>query len=128
MSRYIDADKLAEGIKLSIKSWGRDCNSNAPKMVTAYQDVLYRVEAAPTADVVEVRHSNIKWVNRPISAQCATVVDEYGKEHYGMIHGLIKNNPVGYCEECGKRLDDTFMNFCPNCGARMDGRRSENEG
>ena len=54
MSRYIDADKLSESIKLSIKSWGRDCNSNAPKMVTAYQDVLYRLERAPTADVVEV--------------------------------------------------------------------------
>ena len=30
-----------------------------------------------------------------------------------------------YCGECGKRLDDTFMNFCPNCGAKMDGERRE---
>ena len=78
------------------------------------------------ADVVEVRHSRIKWVNRPISAQYATVTDEYGEKHYGKVHDFIENNPVGYCGECGKRLDDTFMNFCPNCGAKMDGERSEN--
>lgn len=54
MSRYIDADGFAKSIELSIKSWGRDCNSNAPKMVLAYQDVLHRLQNAPTADVVEV--------------------------------------------------------------------------
>lgn len=26
-----------------------------------------------------------------------------------------------YCSECGKRGDDTFLNFCPNCGADMRG-------
>ena len=31
----------------------------------------------------------------------------------------IMDNPVDYCSECGKRLDDTFQNFCPNCGADM---------
>lgn len=33
----------------------------------------------------------------------------------------IENNPVDYCSECGKRLDDTFQNYCPNCGARIGG-------
>lgn len=79
----------------------------------------------PTADVVEVRHSQIKWVNRPISAQYATVTDEHGEKHYGKVCDTIENNPVGYCGECGKRLDDTFMNYCPNCGAKMDGERSK---
>lgn len=58
--RYIDADKLIEGLKLSIKSWGRDCNSKAPTIVWAYQDVLYRVGNMPTADVVpraELEHT-----------------------------------------------------------------------
>ena len=71
--------------------------------------------------MVEVRHSIIKWVNRPISAQYATVTDEYGEKHYGKVCDTILNNPVGYCGECGKRLDDTFMNYCPNCGAKMGG-------
>jgi rubrerythrin len=85
------------------------------------------IEKQPTADVVEVKHSRIKWVNRPISAQYVTVTDEYGEKHYGKVCDTILNNPVGYCGECGKRLDDTFMNYCPNCGAKMDGERSENE-
>lgn len=37
----------------------------------------------------------------------------------------IMDNPVDYCSECGKRLDDTFQNFCPNCGADM--RETNNE-
>ena len=52
MARYIDADALLKGLELSIKSWSGDCNSNAPTMVRAYQDVVYRVKNAPTADVV----------------------------------------------------------------------------
>ena len=74
----------------------------------------------PAADVVEVVHGKIKWVNRPIAAQYATVTDECGEKHYGKVCDRIENNPVGYCGECGKRLDDTFMNYCPNCGAKMD--------
>lgn len=69
----------------------------------------------------EVKQSKIKWVNRPISAQYATVTDENGEKHYGKVHDFIENNLVGYCGECGKRLDDSFMNFCPNCGAKMKG-------
>lgn len=74
-----------------------------------------------TDDVAEVRHGQIKWVNRPISAQYATVTGEYGEKHYGKVCDRIENNPVGYCGECGKRIDDTFMNYCPNCGADMRG-------
>lgn len=83
------------------------------------------IKEQPTADVVEVRHSRIKWVNRPIAAQYATVTDENGEKHYGKMCDRIENNPVGYCGECGKRLDDTFMNYCPNCGAKMKGERDE---
>lgn len=59
MSRYIDADKLKHSIELSIKSWGRDCNSNAPRMVGAYQTVLYDLERMPPADVVEIPEGGI---------------------------------------------------------------------
>lgn len=76
----------------------------------------------PAADVQEVRHGQIKWVNRPISAKYATVTNEYGEKHHGKLHDRIENNPVGYCDQCGKRLDDTFMNYCPNCGAKMGGK------
>ena len=51
MARYIDADDLLKTLELSIKSWSRDCNSNAPKMVLAYKDVVERIKLLPTADV-----------------------------------------------------------------------------
>lgn len=82
---------------------------------------ISQIDELPRVDVVEVRHAKIKWVNRPISAEWLTVVDDNGDSHYGKYHDKIDPNPVGYCGECGKRLDDTFMHFCPNCGAKMDG-------
>ncbi len=54
MPKYIEREVLERRLELSIKSWGRDSNSNAQAMVRAYQDVLSRVQSIPTADVVEV--------------------------------------------------------------------------
>lgn len=100
---------------------GEFCTDN----IANYIREAVKEENKTVADVVEVRHSQIKWVNRPISAQYATVTDENGEKHYGKVCDRIENNTVGYCGECGKRLDDTFMNYCPNCGAKMDGERKE---
>ena len=52
MAEYIDRNELIKRLETSISSWGRNCNSNAPTMVRAYQDVLHRVKSIPTADVV----------------------------------------------------------------------------
>ena len=118
MSRYIDADKLAEGIKLSIRSWGRDCNSNAPKMVTAYQDVLYRVEAARTADVVEVRHGGWK--------------DRYDEKYANRLYecslcGEIAPEGTVY-DELERPLRQQMLSpYCPNCGADMRGMNDGKE-
>ena len=114
MRRYIDAEDLKAVIKSN--DWS---NPVVPDVVGVI------IDRTPTADVVEVRHSKIKWVNRPIAAQYATVTDEHGEKHHGKVCDRIKKNPVGYCGECGKRLDDTFMNYCPSCGAKMDGERRE---
>ena len=59
MRKYVDADKFKYSLELSIKSWGRDCNSNAPIINTAYQDVLHRLEATPTANVIEIPEGGI---------------------------------------------------------------------
>ena len=53
MPEYIDREELIKRIELSINSWSRDCNSNAPAMVGAYKDILLRVKNIPAADVVE---------------------------------------------------------------------------
>ena len=52
--RLIDANAFEKSIQLSIASWGRDCNSNAPVIVRTYKDVLSRIGYAPTVDAVEV--------------------------------------------------------------------------
>ena len=54
MAEHIEREDLIRRLELSIKSWGRDCNSNAPVMVRAYEDILHKVKNLPTADVVEV--------------------------------------------------------------------------
>lgn len=82
--------------------------------------------ALNAAEYTRVVHGKIKWVNRPIHAQYAAVKDEHGETKCVKLHDTIEYNPVGYCSECRKRLDDTFMHYCPNCGAKMDGG-SKNE-
>ncbi len=52
--RLINAEKLEYSFELSIKSWGRDCNSNAPAIANTYKMALKRVKEEPTIDAVEV--------------------------------------------------------------------------
>ena len=71
MAEYIEREDLIRRLELRIKSWSRDCNSNAPVMVRAYEDILHQVKNLPTADVVEVvrckdcKHYE-KWNDRTI--------------------------------------------------------------
>ena len=115
MSRYIDWDRAAAMIESYANLVNQD--ENTQNLVNAVEAIVNLT--CPIADMEEVKIGTIKWVNRPISAQYATVVDTFGEKHYGKIHDIIENNLVAYCGECGKRLDDTFMNYCPNCGAKM---------
>ena len=110
MARYIDADKLKYSLELSIKSWGRDCNSRAPIIKTTYQDVLNRLEAMQTADVVEVRHG--KW-NTVCNASLTGGLNWYMHSCSGCYYSYKTVVPIGY-------------EYCPKCGAKMDGKRSEN--
>ena len=84
MARYIDADDLLKTLELSIKSWSRDCNSNAPKMVLAYKDVVERIKLLPTADVAPRAE-----VAREILAQIEKAVAK-GFE-YGTFFDVQKN-------------------------------------
>ena len=71
--------------------------------------VIDRIKAAPTADVVEVRHG--EWVLGRVEPGYATP----------------GGNRPWICSECGQveswRLDKPKTNFCSNCGAKMDGKR-----
>ncbi len=103
MAEYIDRNELIKRLETSISSWGRDCNSNAPTMVRAYQDVLHRVKSIPAADVVEVRHgkwdydiSDVGWTDYSCSV-CRNITTVEGQ-------------------------NEDLYSFCPYCGAKMDGK------
>lgn len=96
MAEYIEREDLIRRFELSIKSWGRDCNSNAPIKARTYEEAVDRIKKLPTADVVEVKHG--KWVD---------------KEYFGI--------EVPVCSICEYESSNyEHHSFCPNCGAKMD--------
>lgn len=90
---------------------------------TEYQHLALReaLSRVPAADVAPVVRGHKITRHRPIAGYWAS-----GKLDGGW-NGMegrvwvkpVMDNPVDYCSECGKRLDDTFQNYCPNCGARI---------
>ena len=109
MSRYIDADLLIDELKDLREFWGFTFTADG------VDEAIDKVEEAPTADVVEVRHG--EWKDR--------YENKYANHYYE-------------CSICGeKALDGAKVNdlgnidriqvlsdFCPHCGAYM--KRSEN--
>lgn len=73
------------------------------------QFILEKLDALPTADVVEVKHG--EWIDKPsgrymhIASWCSACGNKSG------IGGIESNRHKPYC---------------PNCGAIMDGRRETN--
>lgn len=76
----------------------------------------------------EVQHGHIVWKRqirggyKYINVKCRNCGTT---EHVEIEHPLDTKTP--YCSECGKRLDDLFMEYCPNCGVDMDRTRDEEE-
>lgn len=88
-----------------------------------WNDALLAIEAVPVARGHKVTH------NRPIAGHWISGILDGGLD--GMEGRVwvepIMDNPVDYCSECGKRLDDTFQNFCPYCGVRIVKEGEEHE-
>lgn len=76
------------------------------------------------ADFAEVKHGEIKYINRPTPAKFAYVKGADGVMYYGKLFDKMDYNPVPYCSICSKRLDDNFQNYCPYCGAKLEGFKS----
>lgn len=106
--RLTDVDRLINSIQLSIASWSRDCNSNAPVIVRTYKEVLSRLENAPIADAVEV----VRCKN------CA-----YAKNNY-LAHGLCLCEKPEHHVVTGEAPRNTLMcedDFCSYGERRTDG-------
>lgn len=94
MPRYIDADRLINGIRQAVcTTCAIDYNKEKCRCDTG--DCICYIEDCPTADVQEVKHGRwIKW-----------------------------DDNVVMCSECGKlekRLPALSYPYC-HCGAKMDG-------
>ena len=94
-TKLIDADRLKSSLELSIRSWSGDCNSNAPAMVSAYRDVLYRVENEPTAEAYG------QWI--AMEERPPAVSDEY----IVMIAGAKKSTCLYYDTDEGVWFDES---------------------
>ncbi len=96
--RYIDANKLDT----------RERGNNSQR--TMWHEIERIVDAAPTADVVEVRHGYWKW-ERKIEPQAQNRL---------------------YCSICdneclSKNNYYVKSNWCPHCGAKMDAKEPNND-
>jgi hypothetical protein len=93
MPRYIDADRLINGIRQAVCT---TCaiDYNKEKCICDTGDCIRYIEDCPTADVQEVKHG--RW--------------EYNQD---VILYWV-------CSECAYYVQHEYK-FCPNCGAKMDG-------
>ncbi len=74
-------------------------------------------------DAEPVRRGHIVWKDRFVGRYKYVEIKCHncGSIEQAEVEHPIKTK-IGYCSECGKRLDDTFMKYCPNCGAKMQER------
>ena len=97
MSRYVDADELADLLTPIIDGYDVD-DKSAREWIVGYNecclDLLKELKKMPAADVQKVNPG--KWINLP---------------------GLM---PM--CSVCGElsRDADEWASYCPHCGALMD--------
>ena len=93
--RLIDANALSEGLKSLTGMFTDEIG-----FAVGLKPVLWKVDAQPTVDAVEVVHG--KWVERRFIC-------------------MDNEHQLGYrCSECNLTFD-VETNYCPNCGAKMDG-------
>ena len=95
MARYIDADKMRE-------EW---LENGENEYVYDTNSVLDSIDAQPTADVVEVKHS--RWENISGFDVC----------------NICGTSPA-YCEPKPNNPKG-YPPYCHNCGAKMDGERRD---
>ena len=129
MARLIDADKLImflSDLQLGESPNDTDDQVKREKQHTVWltiEKVIQAVKEQPTTDAEPVQHGHIVWKQRHEGAYRYLDVRRH---NCGTTESIEIERPaqtkVPYCSQCGKRLDDTFMNYCPHCGAKMDGK------
>ena len=54
------------------------------------------------------------------------LTQKVGKEVYTKVF-KEEHYSAFYCGSCGKRMDDTFLNYCPFCGAKNEATNKNKE-
>lgn len=90
--RLIDTSQYKSFLKRYIKEL---YEVDAPMIAGAVERCLYKLEAEPTVDAVEVVHG--RWID----------AREYCGDYM--------------CSNCDALYGTNKFNYCPNCGAKMDG-------
>ena len=94
MAKYIDADKLCEGLKDMAKY-------QVPAKQNTILGVVATIRNTRAADVAEVRHGEWVYIS--------------GDVGYSEVKCSMCKKMIVFGEE-----EDVFM-YCPNCGSEMDG-------
>ena len=102
MSRYIDADNLADVIDCL------DTVEGQGNAVFAY-DVIQAINDAPTADVQEIRHGQWEEDEETGDLQCSECghftgefFGDFVRTEWGLIHRTLRPT---YCSKCGAKMD-----------------------
>ena len=98
---FIDKDLLLKDIEESVVFSGRS-GTLSPELRGA-RKIVDRIENAPSADVVEVKHG--EWD----------------------INVGMNFNKERICPICKKRIESNYWEFCSHCGTKMDGERKDAE-
>lgn len=100
MPEYIEREALIVDIAETVVFTVKGGASLPTSEMRGANKVVDRIKSAPTADVVEVRHSEWKQV----------VFDDGAKS-------------CKCCMACGTFVEPQYnYKYCPNCGAKMDGK------
>lgn len=124
MARLIDADELLKRLQLDLdKTYLGEITATTEMSVG---EICSLIKDCPAVDVELVQRGNIIWKERFVGGYKykKTKCHNCGTTEQVEVEHPVKTK-IGYCSECEKRLDDTFMKYCPNCGAKMG--ESDNE-
>lgn len=100
MSRYIDAEELAERADRILQSCKR---ANTVSFISSFLDIFTVLLASePTADVEEVEHG--RWVTLGDSEMCSVCTCTKLKE-FDATYGKAIWVKSKYCPTCGAKMD-----------------------
>lgn len=109
MSRYIDAEKFEENLRLRVC---KDCNNadGSRCQVCVVDHMLDEINKTPTEDVVAIRRG--KWRKMFLQYQCSACGKVVDMRHDYNLYALI---------DFGEKI----YSFCYGCGSRNELERSK---